>query len=244
MESDTAIQPRSAIREVGYREVGYREGGAMAQISVIEDNSRRTWGWVSIVFGTVFGGFGATFAAVALWMTITSPNPVSPFMVLCGGLFGLVGAALAGSGIRNVWLRHLFGVPTLTIPGGASLCLGEVRVARFHRRGGRPRARQAPELSAELVCGERVTYRQGTKDHTVTKVVGRHGLSVTTDQIPDTVSGQVSVEIPLHAPPSLALSNNRIVWSVRVRVRAPGVPDDRSAFMVTVLPMVAPEMLR
>jgi hypothetical protein len=206
----------------------------MAQTTVIADNSRRTTGWVTIVFGTLFGGFGVAFAAFALWATITSPNPVTPFMVACGGLFGLVGAALAGFGVRKLWLRHLFGVSTLTVPGGAGVCLGEMRVARFHRQGGQPRARQAPVLSAELVGAERVTYRQGTTDHTITKEICRHRLSVTVDHVPDTVSGQVFVEVPLAAAPSLALYHNRIVWSVQVHVRAPGVPDDNSAFTVTV----------
>src|SRR5262249_55825984 len=99
-------------------------------------------------------------------------------------------------------------------------------------------------LSAELVGAELVTYRQGTTDHTTTREVWRYRLAVTADQVPDTVSGQVSIEVPLGAPPSLALHHNRIIWSVQVHVRVPGVPDDTSAFTVTVLPLVAPQVLR
>lgn len=72
----------------------------------------------------------------------------------------------------------------------------------------------------------------------MTREVGRNWLSVTADRIPDVVSGQVSVAVPLDAPPSLALSHNKIVWSVQVRVHVPGMPDDNSKFEVTVMPEV------
>jgi hypothetical protein len=216
----------------------------MAQTSVIADRSRRRNGWAAIIFGTLFGGIATVITVAALVATIDSPNPISPFMLACGGLFTLLGAAIIAYGIRSVWLGHLFGVPTLTVPPGAQLCLGGVLVARFHRQGGTPRARRAPLLSADLVCRERVTYRRGTDDHTVTEEVYRHGLAVATDQLPDTVSGQVFIEVPLGAPPSMALRHNQLIWSVEVRVQVPGVPEDKSSFTMTVLPMVAAEALR
>lgn len=101
----------------------------MTQAVVIKDNSRRITGWTLIVFGMLPGGFGVASVAFA-WMP-----------VLFGGLLALVGAVMVGRGIRQFWRSHLFGVSTLTVPGGASLRLGEVRVARFHRKGGQARAR-------------------------------------------------------------------------------------------------------
>jgi hypothetical protein len=217
----------------------------MAQTLVIADRSRRNSGWVSIIFGTIFGGFAAMFTAFALTETISWTNDTGALFGLAfGGLVTILGGSMVAFGIRNVWLSHIFGVPTLIIPRGAQLCLGGVLVARFHRQGGTPRARRTPVLSADLVCQERVTYRQGTDNHTVTNQVCRRELAVTTDQIPDTVSGQVFIKVPLGAPPSLALSDNRIIWSVQVRVRVPGVPDDEGSFTVTVLLVVAPEALR
>ena len=90
----------------------------MAQTSVIADRSRRRNGWAAIIFGTVFGGFATVFMVFALWATIDSPNPITPFMLVCGGLFMLLGGAMVAYGIRSVWLGHLFGVPTLTIRPG------------------------------------------------------------------------------------------------------------------------------
>jgi hypothetical protein len=98
--------------------------------------------------------------------------------------------------VRNLWFRHLFGVATLTIAGGAGLYLGETHAARFGRTGGQSRARQAPRVSAELVCTEWITYCQGTKDHTSTKEVNPFGLSVAADPTPDTVCGRVSLQVP------------------------------------------------
>jgi hypothetical protein len=219
----------------------------MAQTSVIVDRSRRTYARLGVffaIFGTLFGGISLMFTVLVIVSMIDSPNPISLFGLACGGLFTLLGGAIVASGIRNVWLNHLFGLPTLTIPRGAQLCLGGALVARFHRQGGTPRARRTPALSADLVCRERVTYRQSTDDHTVTKQVFRHRLSVTSDQIPDSVSGQVFIEVPLGVPPSLTLRHNQVIWSVEVRVRAPGVPEDKGSFTMTVLPVVSPEALR
>ncbi|MBI3688259.1 MAG: hypothetical protein HY241_13160 [Actinobacteria bacterium] len=162
-----------------------------------------------------------------------------PFAIAVPIPFALVGAAFLIGGIRRLWLSHVLGVPTLVVPLAEPLCLGGVLVARFHRSGGTPRARRTPRLSALLVCQERVTYRQGTDDHTVTQEIYRRELAVTTDQVPDTVSGQVVIEVPVDAPPSLTLTHNRVIWSVQVRVQVPGVPDDTGRFALPVLPVVA-----
>jgi len=215
----------------------------MTQTTVLADNSRFAKGCASIVIGTLIGAPGVALA-VALWVSQSLPEAVNPFGVLCGGLIGLAGATVAGFGVRQLWLNHLFGASTLTVAGGAGVCLGEVRAARFRRQGGQPRARQAAVLSAELVGTEKVTYRSGTTDHTITQEILRHRLSAQMDPVPGTVSGQVFIAVPLGAPPSLALHHNRIDWSVQVWVRVPGVPDDKRSFTVTVLPVVAPQAPR
>lgn len=148
----------------------------MAQTAVLKDRSRVAEGCAAIFVGALIGGPGVG-VAVALLATQPMPEAVQGFGVGCGGLVALVGLAVAGFGVRQFWLNRLFGVATLTVPGGAGVCLGEVRAARFQRQGGRRRARQAAVISAELVGTEKVTYRSGTTDHSVTKEIVRHRLS-------------------------------------------------------------------
>jgi hypothetical protein len=134
----------------------------------------------------------------------------------------------------------VLGVPTLTVSPAEPLCLGGVVVARFHRSGGSRQVRATPRLTAELICQESATYRQGTDDHTVTREVHRRELAVTVDPAPGTVVGHVTIAVPLDVPPSMNLQHNRILWSVKVRVQAPGVPEDSGTFSVSVQPVVAP----
>ena len=246
-ECATHVAVRCLRREAAIQARCVRRGGAMAQTSVIVDRSRRTNGCGAVILGTLFGGFGVTFMVSLIVSRIASPDPISLlFGFACGGPFALLGGAIVASGIRNVWLSHLFGVPTLTIPRGAQLRLGGALVARFHRQGGTPRALRTPVLCADLVCRMTVTiYGTGPDKHTtVTEEACRHRLTVTTDQVPNSVSGQVFIEVPLGMPPSTAPGHNQVIWSVEVRVRAPGVPEDKSSFTMTVLPVVAPEALR
>lgn len=212
----------------------------MAGTEIITDRSRRAKGCSYIIVGAIFGGFSAAIGTIGL----TSDATIGTIgFGLFMGLFALVGAAIVIGGARSVRLSHVLGVPTLILPPGEPLCLGSVLVARFHRSGGTPRAQRAPRLSAVLVCQEQVTYRQGTDDHTVTHQIHRRELAVTPDQVPDTVSGQVVIEVPVDAPPSLTLAHNRIIWSVRVQVQVQGVPDDTGTFQVPVLPVVAARRL-
>lgn len=138
-----------------------------------------------------------------------------------------------------MWLNHVFGTPTLTVPRAEPLRLGRLLEARYRRRGGARRARTSASLVAELVCEERVKYRQGTDIHTATREVLRRQMPVTPDPAPDTVAGQIMVEVPVDAPPSLKLRHNAIQWSVQVRVSAPELPDDLATFDVLVVPAVA-----
>jgi hypothetical protein len=206
---------------------------------VVADRSRRRRGWTGIALGTVFGAIGTVSLAGLAAFAIGDPTPWFLVAAVIPLLFALGGAAGVVFGIRNLWLSHVLGVPTLVLPSGTSLCLGETVTARFHRSGGTRQARQAPQLTADLVCEERVTYRQGTDDHTVTREIERRELAVRTDQAPDTVSGQVTVPVPVDVPPSMTLPHNGIAWSVEVRVEVPGVPVDTGTFTVVVLPMVA-----
>jgi hypothetical protein len=211
----------------------------MAATTLIEDQSRRNSGWTSILIGTVTAGCGTVFILFDGFAAIANPNPIFFILGGLGGLFAVGGVIGVIFGIRGLWLRRLLGVPTLVVPGEEPLCLGTVLVAGFHRSAGARRAQRMPTLSAELVCREEVIYAQGTDDNTVSEEIYRHALVVRNDHLPDSVSGQVEIEIPLDRPPTLALTHNRIIWSVQVRVQVMGVPDDTGTFTIEVLPVVA-----
>jgi hypothetical protein len=204
---------------------------------VITDGSRRVGGCVGLFFGTVFGGTGLLFLLVGLAVRDSSALSILPAAV--GGLFALVGGAIAIAGLRALWLNRLLGTSTLMIHGRQPLYLGGSIVAQYRRTGGARRARNAPRLTATLVGEERVTYRQGTDDHTVVEEIHRRELAITNDYLPDTVSGQVSIQVPADVPPTVMLGHNRIIWTVRVTVSVAGVPDDTGTFAVTVLPALA-----
>jgi hypothetical protein len=211
----------------------------MAATKVIKDQSRHTSGWTSIALGMVSVGCAGVPIAIVTYGAIANPNPL--FFVFGGilAIFAVAGIVGVIFGIRSLWLGRLLGVPTLVVPDEEPLCLGSVLVAGFHRSGGARHAQRMPVLSAELVCREEVTYAQGTGDHTVSEEIYRHELVVRNDNLPDSVSGQVEIEIPVDRPPTLALTHNRIIWSVQVRVQVMGVPDDTGTFTIEVLPVVA-----
>lgn len=139
----------------------------------IVDRSRRRNGCLGIGCGTVFGGCGLAFVSAVVAAMISDPNPAGLFLLGIGSVFALAGGAAFVYGARSIWLSHVLGVPMLTVSPAEPLCLGGVVVARFHRSGGSRQVRATPRLTAELICQESATYRQGTDDHTVTREVHR-----------------------------------------------------------------------
>jgi hypothetical protein len=233
----------------------------MTQQLVIADHSRRSLGRIAVVIGAIIAGFGAAGAMCGVGyasLVVVDPKaPVSAAVPALGcGLCLLPGLVVLAFGVRKVRLSRQLGVPTLTLPRAEPLCLGGPVTAWFCRSGGTAPVVGTPALSAELVCQEQVTYRQstyrwgtdgtyrqGTDDHTVSHEVYRRPLPVTAGQVAGQVSGHMSVEVPVDRPPSVKLYHNKVIWTVRVQVRVPGVPDDEGTFEVTVLPVVAARLL-
>ena len=209
---------------------------------MIVDQSRHRRGRTAITCGVVIGGIGAIFTLVVVSVAIRSPATLAA--TLCSVPVAIGGVTLFARGRRNLQLSRWFGTPTLIVPSGQRLYLGGVVPARFQRVGGQGHDWSSAVILAELVCIERVRYTQGTDTHTVSREIGRQRLVVIPDRNPSLVSAQVQIGVPLTGPPSLGLPDNKIIWSVRVLVSAPGVPDDTSSFVLTVLPIVAAEVLR
>jgi hypothetical protein len=180
---------------------------------------------------------GLVFGACVVWMT-GGKEPLALLFVAGGGFFVFFGLSSVAYVLRRRRLWRLFGVAKLSIPDGASFCLGETRPARFTRTGGEPRARQAPLLSAALVCTEWISYRRGTTNHTSAKEVNRIGLSITANQLPEAISGRVLIQVPPAVQPSVFLPSHRLIWTVEVVVRVAGLPDDKKSFTITVLPSI------
>jgi len=128
---------------------------------------------------------------------------------------------------------------SVTLAEGLALRAAVQKYGVVFQWGTQQRSSANYRLTAELVCEERVTYRQGTDDHTRTEEILRRELAVRTDQVPGTVSGEVTVAVPVDVPPSMALHHNGIAWSVVVRVEVPGVPVDTGTFAIAVLPRVS-----
>src|SRR5690349_14225152 len=108
----------------------------MTGSSVIVDKSRRAGGWGAIVLGTIFGGFGAMFIFLVAFVSPMDFGPFMLFFLAIPGLFAIGGGFAVVRGVRNVWLSHVLGTPTLTVPQGQPLYLGGELVAQFHRSGG------------------------------------------------------------------------------------------------------------
>jgi hypothetical protein len=208
----------------------------MAELATITDRSRQTSGRVRIGWGVIIGAVGLSCGVGA---PFSSPDTAQLGLAFVGAIVVLVGVGLVVTGVATLRTHRQLGAPALSLPP-APLHLGGVVRARFERQGGTEAVAQPPTIVAELVGVEKVTYRQGSDTHTVSHESHRVPLAVTVDPTPGRVAAEIAVVVPLDAPPSLRLTNNEINWSIQVRVRTPGSPDDRGSFAVTVTPVVAP----
>ena len=213
----------------------------MAQPTVIKDLARRSEAQIGVITGVLLAGLGTALASVLFGAT----NRGAPEWIFGAFFVAIVGYGLTWiiSGSRDLWRSHVLGVLVLTIPGEEPLFLDAVAVARFHRSGGTRRARGPARLSADLVCEEQVSYEVGQGLRVATHQVHRHKLQITSAELPDVVSGELVIDVPRNGPPSLALNRNKIVWSVKVQVQVPGVPDDTGTFAITVRPALAANAL-
>jgi hypothetical protein len=219
----------------------------MSGTLVIRDRSHRNEGWTDIGCATLGAGFGVG-VTMLLAAELAHPDrfdpvgfPVSLLFMGFGSLAAVGGTVEVFLGFRRLWLGHVLGVPKLVVPSVPLLCLGAVVVARFVRSGGSQRVTGTPRLTAELICQESANDT-GAYER-VTREVYRRDLAVQVDPAPGTVAGQIEIAVPLDAPPSMRLSNNRIQWSVNVHVQVPGLPDDTGTFKLQVQPVVADPVL-
>ncbi|MDX2177082.1 MAG: DUF3592 domain-containing protein [Candidatus Sumerlaeia bacterium] len=149
-------------------------------------------------------------------------------------LFVLVGAGLISGFVHAVLRVFLTGSTELELdrepmrPGGYSRL-----VVRQH---GRNRINQ---LSVKVLCRESVTYRQGTSTVTHTETVYEYPLADLSGG--ESRPGQpfeftTEFALPEEAMHSFQASNNKIVWSVEVKMDIPGKPDVHDQFVFRVAP--------
>jgi len=189
----------------------------------------------------VFLLMGAVFTVVGALIGRTSATEIDDgsFQLIPDGiglLLAAVGLFMVLRGLRVLWLRYLFGTPTLILPEG-DILLGDTAAARFERSGGSRRARTGPrQITARLICRETVRYRRGTDTETATHDVRTLDLQVAVDDHPTRVVGHLALAVPTDWPPTIMLPRNEVQTIVEILVQASGLPEDRSSFTVPVRP--------
>jgi len=89
-------------------------------------------------------------------------------------------------------------------------------------------------LSIALEGREEATYRRGTSTHTDRRVFA--SIPVIDQPAPVAPQGRQKLRVPADTMHSFDASNNKIVWSLRVRSEIPKWPDSDDEFALTVAP--------
>lgn len=110
---------------------------------------------------------------------------------------------------------------------------GNVTYVRPLRHGAAVR-----ELEARLQCDEVVMTGRGKNKSTKRQTVIDLPLSPITTPALDQLRVQIPLQIPATGPASLDLSNAKIKWFVRLRLKMQGCPNTRSSFELSVAPAV------
>jgi hypothetical protein len=181
-------------------------------------------------FAVVWNGMSWSFLVVVL--AARAPWWVVAFLLL----FGAVGVLLLLALARTVRVALHFAPGELVLTRWP-LRLGEEVEVAFRRRT--RRAVRVERIDARLVCTESATYRSGTDTITVTEQVREEPLpSVAAVPGATPIEGVWRIRIPAHGPPTFAAHNNRVEWSLKLRLVARDGPSDDSSFRLLVRPEV------
>lgn len=170
-------------------------------------------------------------------------------------LFGFIWIFIATRWLSN-WSEQIgkFERPGELILSKYPLKLGEscqIRYRRLLKTG--ITLPETGHLKARLLCSEVVTYRVGTDDTTVRKIMFEKSLAEQTlDRGTRSIEFEETLEIPSNSTPSFQAENNRILWEIEVKLDLPGLisPEKNplSAFMSPDLStfafVVDPEVVR
>lgn len=203
---------------------------------VLGDEARRSQNRGLLIFSAFWIPFVACFTVFMFVVPSVGEETNRGCFALFMIPFWLVSFGLIGYFIKRGLISRKLAPPTLTVRRWP-LTLGatsDVIYRRTLRGGGEVQA-----LSATLQCHEWVQYQAGTDTRTATETIWQQELPPTalTPSV-EQAEGRWTIQIPPNLPPSFAANRNQIIWSLKVSIKAAGVPDDSTDFILLVRPEV------
>lgn len=198
---------------------------------VVGDGADRRVAFVAITIAAV-----ALVALIVVAVVVGGDGPWWFF-----GLLALIAAAVLALAVYRARSWFSWGNPQLFLPSSDNLCLGDRVVMRFRRRARGLVHPDEVELTAVLVCEERV---RSDGDIATARLLERPVEVTMRGDDGDLVEADLVVEVPLFdAPPTMTLPHHEIAWSLEVRLVAGGAADDDSTFPLVVDPKVSARLL-
>jgi hypothetical protein len=184
---------------------------------------------VGLTFVALFWNGIVSVFVYQFWKAWRSGNPEGCGMAFIS-IFVVIGLLLLYAAVRQ-FLVLFTPRPVLTL-SPAVPAIGSGGLLEWRLRGG---SGGVSRLSIVLEGREEATYRRGTDTYTDKSVFLSLPLVDTSDsyQIP---AGTASFTLPADAAPSFKSSNNKIVWSLKVKCEIRSWPDSEDEFEVTVRP--------
>jgi len=182
-----------------------------------------------VFFGLVWNGLTSVFVTMAVksWGTNKPEIFLTLFMIpfVLVGLGVIIGAVFAFLKLFN---------PKVTV----ALANPEVRLGGLLQFGWifQGKKERIESLEILLEAKEEATYRHGTSTSTDRDTFFRQEIIKTTDRF-QISEGRTEIPIPAGLVPTLKSSNNRIVWTLRVRGVISRWPDVDEEFELAVLPI-------
>ena len=152
----------------------------------------------------------------------------------------VVAVVVAGVGAIGAWqfMLHRGLHPAELVVDRWPVAPGEPVTLRFRQR--LKTQLYVRELVPNLRCKEEARYRVGTDTRTVSRVACDLPLErVIADTASDELAAEWTVTVPADAPPSFHASNNKIEWTLEVKVVIDGYPDACPTFPLLVAPNAA-----
>ena len=191
-----------------------------------------------LIFGLVWTATSLTF----LLMTMRAPMSwVVVFTLLFVGVFVIIGIAILGFGLLEIW-TNLQLYPAELIMPKYPLRMGESCPIRYRRRFRHGALSSPGQIEAQISCDEWIEYRQGTDLVTKTQTLWEKSLPSQTVLSGESQADYSSeIQIPIAQPPSFDAAHNKIRWQLIVKLQVPGIPQVcRSIFHLKIMPEVLP----
>ena len=183
------------------------------------------------LFVVLWTGFSSLFVFIGLGVG-------EPVMAAFGGLFVLVGLAVAVGLVRSIRVGKAWEA-AIAVLDRWPVRMGEAARGWFHQTATADRS-MADRVTATLVLRESATYRVGTDTRTATEDVARVPLVLEPEERDGRVGFGFTIAIPGEGPPTIDLPRNLVEWLIEFDVSETGSPDTSALFPVRVAAEVVP----